>query len=126
MSNNTAAAGSPRKPTEKEAFFFLTILNSMKNKPEVSWDPLPASLILTLAIRRIYLTLQNHSTPSRKIDIVASYPSINAFPLYFIFLKSSRHLLISIYRLIGIVLLPVLATPMVSAQRLASVRSSAR
>jgi hypothetical protein len=27
---------APRKPTEKEAMFFLTILGAMKNKPEVS------------------------------------------------------------------------------------------
>ncbi|KAI9053822.1 hypothetical protein LZ554_002770 [Drepanopeziza brunnea f. sp. 'monogermtubi'] len=27
-----------RQPTEKEAFFFLTILSCMTNKPEVNWD----------------------------------------------------------------------------------------
>jgi hypothetical protein len=36
--NNGADANSPRKPTEKEALFFLTILGAMKNKPEVSLE----------------------------------------------------------------------------------------
>lgn len=34
------ATNEPRKPTEKDAYFFLTILNSMKVVPDVSCDPL--------------------------------------------------------------------------------------
>ncbi|KAH7413394.1 hypothetical protein BKA64DRAFT_741083 [Cadophora sp. MPI-SDFR-AT-0126] len=29
---------APRAPTDKEAFFFLTIMQCMTNKPEVNWD----------------------------------------------------------------------------------------
>ncbi|PVH80953.1 hypothetical protein DL98DRAFT_531708 [Cadophora sp. DSE1049] len=33
-----AETKAPRAPTEKEAFFFLTIMQCMTNKPEVDWD----------------------------------------------------------------------------------------
>ncbi|KAL2066664.1 hypothetical protein VTL71DRAFT_2736 [Oculimacula yallundae] len=33
-----ADAKAPRAPTEKEAFFFLTIFQCLTNKPEVDWD----------------------------------------------------------------------------------------
>ncbi|KAE9371977.1 hypothetical protein N431DRAFT_535637 [Stipitochalara longipes BDJ] len=33
-----ASPNTPRKPSDKEAMFFLHILGAMKNKPEVDWD----------------------------------------------------------------------------------------
>jgi len=37
MQNRMAGGANPRAPTDKEAFFFLNILNCMKNTPDVSF-----------------------------------------------------------------------------------------